>query len=233
MPQHGTLIQKTHNWKPNSLWFTKWPQVSLKLATSGSIDYVSALVCAEPLSELRMIHFPEANMPKFDMLKTLRLFQASDSEIIWVMRIAGVVFGAISVISAIKVNTIYGLLVLSSDLVYVILFPQVVAIFYLPFANSYGSLCGIIMGLFFRITGGEPLLGIPGVICYPYCYEVDGVMNKNFPVKILSMSISLMSIITGSYMTYILFRKRKVPLRYDIFRCFQSFEAQEEEMTKL
>ena len=148
------------------------------------------------------------------------------------MRILGVIFGAVSVIIAIKVNTIYGLLVLSSDLVYVILFPQLVAIFYLPFANSYGSLCGIIMGLFFRIAGGEPLLGIPGVICYPYCYEVDGMMNQNFPFKTLSMLISLVCIITGSGITHLMFRKWKVPQRYDIFRCFEPFEAKEDEMTK-
>ena len=165
--------------------------------------------------------------------KTFIVFQASDSEIVWTMRISGVVFGAISVISAIKVNTIYGLLVLSSDLVYVILFPQLVAVFYLPFANSYGSLCGIITGLFFRIAGGEPLIGIPGVICYPYCSEVDGVIEQNFPVKTLSMLISLTCIIMGSGITHLMFKKWNVPLHYDVIRCFQPLKAEKDEMTKL
>ena len=149
------------------------------------------------------------------------------------MRISGVLFGGISVILAIKVHAIYGLLILSSDLVYVILFPQLVAIFYLPFANSYGSLCGVITGLFFRIAGGESLLGIPGVICYPYCYEVDGTINQNFPVKTLSMVISLMCIIMGSLITHFVFKRWKVPQRHESMRCFQSFETTGAEMVEL
>jgi Na+/proline symporter len=59
------------------------------------------------------------------------------------------------------VDSIYDLFVLCSDFVYVMLFPQLTCVVYFRDVNTYGSLAGYIMGLFFRLAGGEKSLKLP------------------------------------------------------------------------
>ena len=65
----------------------------------------------------------------------------------WVIRIA--IFGVAVLATSLSllVNSIYSLFALCSDLVYVILFPQLCCVIYLPGANTYGSFMGYILGL--------------------------------------------------------------------------------------
>ena len=56
--------------------------------------------------------------------------QASDKEIIWVMRITVFVFGASATAMALLTKTVYGLWYLSSDLVYIIIFPQLLCVLF-------------------------------------------------------------------------------------------------------
>ena len=57
--------------------------------------------------------------------QTMCTVQASETEIMWVMRIAIFAVGGMATFMALTIPTIYGLWALCSDLVYVILFPQV------------------------------------------------------------------------------------------------------------
>ena len=70
------------------------------------------------------------------------------------MRCALPVIGAVATIVGIVVDTIYGLFFLCGDLVYVILFPQLLCAVYVPWANTYGALSGYTVGLILRLTGG-------------------------------------------------------------------------------
>lgn len=55
---------------------------------------------------------------------------------------------------ALTVSSIYGLSLLCSDLVYVILFPQLVLVVYLPRrCNKYGCLSSFTAGLVLRVLG--------------------------------------------------------------------------------
>lgn len=58
------------------------------------------------------------------------------------MRISTIIFGSIATVMGIFITTIYGLWFLSSDLVYTILFPQLVAVVYIPWVNVFGSATG-------------------------------------------------------------------------------------------
>ena len=82
------------------------------------------------------------------------LFQSSEREIIMVMRCAIPLMGAAATVVGIVVNTIYGLFHLCGDLVYVVLFPQLLCVVYVPFSNTYGSLVGYTLGLLLRLSGG-------------------------------------------------------------------------------
>ena len=76
---------------------------------------------------------------------------ASETEILWVMRVAIFIVGAMATAMALTIKTIYGLWAMCSDLVYVILFPQLlIVVHFKEWCNTYGSLGAYIIGLFFR-----------------------------------------------------------------------------------
>nr|WLN44348.1 AAT9 [Sinonovacula rivularis] len=141
---------------------------------------------------------------------------ASENEILWVMRVSIFGVGILATVMGITVDSIYTLWYLCSDLVFVVLFPQLVCVVYLRCTNTYGSLMGYILGLFFRLAGGEPALKIPILIKYPYYNEVDGQL---FPYKTLSMLITMTSIYVFSLTTKHLFERGILRREFDIFMC--------------
>lgn len=92
-----------------------------------------------------------------------------------------------------------------SDLVYVILFPQLLMVVHFKnHCNTYGSLAAYIVAFFVRISGGEPLMGLPPFIHYPgYDYENQRQM---FPFRTMAMLCSLITLIFVSWWTkYVLY----------------------------
>ncbi|KAI0235366.1 High-affinity choline transporter 1 [Lamellibrachia satsuma] len=135
-------------------------------------------------------------------------YETPEKEILWVLRCGIVVEGATATVLAIVVHSIYGLFVMGSDFVFVILFPQLFCVFYVPMSNSYGSLFGFLCGAFVRLIGGEPLLGLPALIKYPIAF------------KSLVMLVSFGSIVFTSYVAQIMFRAGWMSPRTDVFKCF-------------
>jgi high affinity choline transporter 7 len=86
---------------------------------------------------------------------------------------------------------------LCSDLVYTILFPQLVTSLFDSKANRYGSMAGLTVSFILRIGGGEPALGIPRMIDYPMI--TDGTIM--FPFRTLAMVSGLLTIIIVSRLT--------------------------------
>lgn len=125
------------------------------------------------------------------------------------MRIGIFLVGAGAAGIGILVSSIYVLWYLCSDLVYVILFPQLLCVVYVPHTNTYGSLSAYIIGFVFRILIGEPSLSIPALIQFgPY-----------IPPKTLCMLISLLTTLTVSLVAKIFFEKRILPPQLDILHC--------------
>lgn len=125
------------------------------------------------------------------------------------MRIGIFLVGAGAAGIGILVSSIYVLWYLCSDLVYVILFPQLLCVVYVPLTNTYGSLSAYIVGFVFRILIGEPSLNIPALINFgPY-----------IPPKTLCMIISLTTILVVSVIAKIVFEKRVLPPQLDILHC--------------
>lgn len=123
--------------------------------------------------------------------------KATETEVLWVMRVSVIFVGAAAVLMAILVQSVYGLWYLCADLIYAMLFPQLVCVIHLPnYTNSYGSLVGFCVGAFFRLSGGEPLLSLPPLIKYPWYDEESGY--QLFPFKTMTMLISLVVIIAVS-----------------------------------
>lgn len=123
-----------------------------------------------------------------------------------------------------------------SDLVYVILFPQLLMVVHFKnHCNTYGSLAAYIVAFLVRLTGGEPVMGLPPLIHYPG-YDYEG-RRQMFPFRTMAMSMSLITLIGVSWWTKYavtiqanLFAIRRFSSRwvfetgrlapgYDVFRC--------------
>lgn len=135
----------------------------------------------------------------------------------WVLRIAIFGVGAAATVIAITVGSIYELWYLCSDFVYVMLYPQLTCVVYFNDTNTYGSLTGFVVGLFFRLAGGDKYLKLKPLIKYPWYVEADN--DQLFPYKTLSMLITFISIFIASFISNILFKKGLLPKGADIFKC--------------
>jgi len=124
------------------------------------------------------------------------------------MRAAVIVVGVSAAVMGIKVQSVYGLWYLCADLVYVILFPQLLCVIYLPFTNVYGSLVGYIVGWILRLLGGEALINLDPVIVYPW-YDQDSGYQL-FPFKTLTMIISFITIVVSSLLFRIFCGRRLI-----------------------
>ena len=81
-------------------------------------------------------------------------------------------FGALATALALKVQSVQALWFFTSDLVFVLLFPQLVFALYDPKANRIGSMAAFAVSLVLRVGGGEPLLGIPQLLPYSEVWPV-------------------------------------------------------------
>ena len=118
---------------------------------------------------------------------------------------------------ALKIQSIYALWSLCSDLIYAILFPQLCCVIYVEDVNTYGALLGYIVAVILRVGGGEALIKLDPFIKYPYYNATDGQL---FPFRTFAMLCSLITIIMVSFATKILFESKWVPKRCDVFQCF-------------
>ncbi|EEC16758.1 high affinity choline transporter, putative, partial [Ixodes scapularis] len=212
----------------------------LQFLTPGFVSFVGlGAVSAAVMSSSDSSILSAASMFARNVYKLIFRQNASEREVIWVMRVAILFVGAMATAMALTVKSIYGLWYLSSDLVYVILFPQLVSVVYMKqHCNTYGSLGAYIIGLLLRGLGGEDILGLPAVIRYPFYNEVDGQL---FPFRTLAMLVSLASIVSISTSLKWAFESGRIPARFDIFHCIVNIpedvikvqEPQEGEMTVL
>ncbi|XP_067890515.1 high-affinity choline transporter 1-like [Heterodontus francisci] len=153
--------------------------------------------------------------------------KATDNELVWVMRGAIVLFGIAAAAMTWLSTSVYGLWYLSSDLVFVLLFPQLVSVLYIKGTNVYGCVTGYIFGLFLRVGGGEPYLRLQPFICYAGCYldikfPTGPIYIQTFPFKTVSMLTSFLVSLCVSRLTNYLFKKGMFPQKLDFLNGFVS-----------
>jgi high affinity choline transporter 7 len=84
-----------------------------------------------------------------------------------IMRVTIGVIAVGAVWMALEVQSVQALWFFTSDLVFVLLFPQLVAALFDAKANVAGSMVAFTVSLVLRLGGGEPLFGVAPVIPYP------------------------------------------------------------------
>lgn len=105
-----------------------------------------------------------------------------------------------------------------SDLVYVILFPQLLMVVHFKeYCNTYGSLAAYIIAFLVRVSGGEPLMNLEPLIRYPGYDEAN--KRQLFPFRTLAMCLSLITLVALSWWTKWVFESGRLAPGYDFFRC--------------
>ncbi|QQS45757.1 MAG: sodium:solute symporter family protein [Acidobacteriota bacterium] len=118
------------------------------------------------------------------------------------IRLSILLLGFAAVIMAMKVRSVQALWFFTSDLVFVLLFPQLVYALFDPRANRTGSIVAFSVSLLLRIGGGEPLFNLPPLIPYPEIFSAllpgepsswydPGSGAMLFPYKTLSAAAGL------------------------------------------
>ncbi|MFN0109165.1 MAG: sodium:solute symporter family protein [Blastocatellia bacterium] len=118
--------------------------------------------------------------------------QLSVTQMKRIIRLSIVLLGAAAVVMALKVQSVQALWFFTSDLIFVLLFPQLVFALFDPKANRIGSIVAFSASLALRLGGGEPLFNVPQFIPYPEIftanpaswYDANGALL--FPFKTLA-----------------------------------------------
>ena len=124
---------------------------------------------------------------------------SGDRELAWMLRVSVILVGVAATTLALTIQSVYALWYLCADLVYVVLFPQLVMALYCKTSNRAGAVAGIIVGLTLRVGGGEPLFGIPVLLPYPW-QSLNGE-TTDFPFRTFAMLGAVLSIWFVSRMT--------------------------------
>ncbi|XP_065296367.1 uncharacterized protein [Dermacentor albipictus] len=93
---------------------------------------------------------------------------ASSEEMAAAARMSVCLLGAVTAAMALDAQSVYIMRSLCADIIYVLLFPQLLCLFYLAeLTNTYGVLAGFLVGLLTRTLCGEPLINVPVIISPP------------------------------------------------------------------
>jgi len=148
---------------------------------------------------------------------------ASDRVTVWFLRLTVVVNTIIAMLIAIFVKTVYGLYLICSDLVFILLFPHLVMVVHFPHrTNKYGMILGFTVSLVLRVLSGEPVLKYNAIIEY-YGY-VEPHLDDNgsyvygyqrFPFRNLIMALNFIITLSVTFVTQQLFKKWPELLKYD------------------
>lgn len=115
------------------------------------------------------------SMLSWNCCKRLLWPSVSVAQLRAMIRSSILLLGTLATVLALKVQSVQALWFFTSDLVFVLLFPQLVAALFDPKANRVGSIAAFTVSLILRSGGGEPLLGLPAFIPYPAAWPIKTV----------------------------------------------------------
>jgi high affinity choline transporter 7 len=112
-----------------------------------------------------------ASMFSWNCCKRLLLPDLSMRQMKVAMRWSVVLFAGGALLLALRVQSVQALWFFTSDLVFVLLFPQLVYAIFDSKSNRIGSMVAFFLSLGLRLGGGEPLLGLKPAIHYPEIFS--------------------------------------------------------------
>ncbi|KAH7957150.1 hypothetical protein HPB52_015668 [Rhipicephalus sanguineus] len=167
-----------------------------------------------------------------NIYRTLLRPTASALETSVVFRFMVWTIGAAAVNVSLSVTSVFKTWTLCSDMAYVLLFPQLLCVFYFrKITNAYGAVAAFVVGLVLRTLCGEPSAQIPVVLRFP---DYDEVAGQRFPFRTFCMASSVVVLLLVSRLAAAAFRQALLSPASDVFRCFQArMDADDSRMVAL
>ncbi|KAJ0012462.1 hypothetical protein NQD34_016796, partial [Periophthalmus magnuspinnatus] len=120
-----------------------------------------------------------------NVYKNIIFKKASERSIVVVIRVSIVLCGLLGTLLAITSTSVVLLWIVSADVLYSVMTPQVFCTLFLSrWVNHYGACSGFVLGLLLRGLVGEPLLGLPSVLPLPWDKTLeDGQIQHVVPFR--------------------------------------------------
>lgn len=118
--------------------------------------------------------------------------------------------GLLATALAMTTDAVHLLWIFSADVLYSMMTPQVICIFYLPeHVNEYGATFGFVLAVLLRTLVGEPLINLPEVLPLPWDkIQEDGRRQRLFPFRTAIMLLTVAIVVLVSHIAVWLSQKR-------------------------
>uniref|UniRef100_A0A4W5LLC0 Solute carrier family 5 member 7 n=1 Tax=Hucho hucho TaxID=62062 RepID=A0A4W5LLC0_9TELE len=173
-------------------------------------------VAAAVMSSMDSVLLSSASMFTHNIYKSSLKAQASDRECVWVIRVSVLLVGLAGTGLAFAEDSVLAFWLMSGDLIYCVVFPQLICVLHCRCANGYGATAGYLVAVTLRLLSGEPLLRLPTVLLFPGWREEGGVIRQYFPFRTLVMLVSLVCIPLASSLATLAFSHRLLPRSWDL-----------------
>lgn len=119
------------------------------------------------------------------------------------MKLSIFVCGLLATILAMATKSVHLLWIVSTDVMYSMMVPQVVCVFFLSrHVNEYGACFSCALALLLRALIGEPLIGLPDLLPLPWDKtQEDGRRQRFFPFRTAIMLIAIVAMLAVSRLT--------------------------------
>ncbi|XP_036978111.1 high-affinity choline transporter 1-like isoform X3 [Acanthopagrus latus] len=124
-----------------------------------------------------------------NIFKNIIYKKASEKMIIMVVKVSIFLCGGMGAGLAMMTSSVHLFWIISADVLYSMMVPQVICIFYLShLVNKYGACTGCVLSLLLRGLVGEPLIGLPDMLPLPWDkIQEDGHRYRLFPFRTVIM----------------------------------------------
>ncbi|XP_071358969.1 high affinity choline transporter 1-like [Trachinotus anak] len=145
-----------------------------------------------------------------NIFKNIIYKQASEKMILVVIKVSVLLCGVIGAGLAMMSRSVHLFWIVSADVQYSMMTPQVTCTFFLSqWVNQYGACSGFVLAILLRALVGEPLIGLPDLLPLPWDkIQEDGLRHRLFPFRTAIMLITIGTILLVSRLTVWLSEKR-------------------------